>query len=603
MNRSTRGSRAAGVSLTLAGALLLSACSSGGGGADEGGNGGQDSPAEALATIEFADAEASSGPAEEVPGAEAGGTVRVLQETSPDHLDPAQIYVAHEATLARLMHRGLTTTRLDNEGNYSVVGDLATDAGQVSEDGKTWTYTLKDDIHFNDGTPITSADIRHTVERTFADFITQGPDFIQTWLANADGAEYRELLPGGPYDGDHLPDDVLETPDDKTVIFHFEEPQTDLPYALSMVGYSVVSQEGDTQEEYDKNPVTSGPYQIDEFRPGRSMTLTRNEHWAPATDPARNAYPDSFEVTFGHSPEDSTRRLVADNDENQYAISFNNGVDAGSAPQVAGDEALQERLADGYQIFVATLTINTDRVEDLAVRQAIAHAVPLNGVLNAYGGAFAGEYAGGVISPLLPGYEQGYDPYGKLEKPQGDPERARELLEEADEVGYELNYVHHVAEEDQKAAVAVEQALEDAGFVVNRKDVPTESYYDTIGIIDNDYDIYRSNWGHDWLSSATVVPPLFDGRAMQDGSSNYSHLNDEEVNAEIDRINGITDADEAATEWFGLQKHILEEHLPVVPLYYYKQNVMHGSLLGGVEFNNDFSAVDMHRLYVIQDGS
>ncbi|TDC76289.1 ABC transporter substrate-binding protein [Streptomyces hainanensis] len=599
--RAPRRARVAAVSLAITGALVLSACSSGGGGGPDG-EGGEDTAApETSAAISFGDAEASTGPAEEVPGATPGGTVQVLQQTSPDHLDPAQIYVSHESNLARLIHRGLTYVRLDNEGNYTVVGDLATDSGTVSDDGRTWTYTLKEDIFFNDGTPITSADLRHTFERQFAPFITQGPSYVQQWLAGTGGADYRELLPEGPYEGDHLPDSVLETPDERTIVFHFAEPQNDLPYALATPGYAVVSAEGDTQEAYDQDPVTSGPYQIEDFRSGRSMTLTRNEYWQPETDPARNAYPDSYEISFGHSLEDSTARLMADNGDNQYATSFNNGLDAGNGPTVMEDPAIRERLIDGFQPYVATLAINTDRVTDELVREAIIRAVPLNGVLNAYGGTIGGQYAGGIISPLLPGYQEDYDPFGKLANPQGDIEGARALLEEADAVGYRLNYVNNTAPEDQQAAVAIADALESAGFDVNRTEVPPETYYDTIGVVDSELDIYRSSWGHDWLSAATVIPPLFDGRQIQDGASNYSHLNDEHVNSEIDRIRTITDPAEAAAAWVELSQYIQEETLSFVPTFYYRQTILHGSRIGGGVFNDDLGTIDMQRLYVIQD--
>ncbi|MDT0342501.1 ABC transporter substrate-binding protein [Streptomyces litchfieldiae] len=597
--RSLSRGRAAGVSLALAGALILSACSSGGGGGNGEGNGEETAGPETMEAISFGDVEASTGPAEPIPGAEAGGTINVIQAASPAHLDPAQIFVSSQSNIARLLHRGLTTVYLDNDGNYSVIGDLATDSGQMSDDGRTWTYTLKEDVHFNDGTPITSADVRHTIERTFAEFITEGPQYIQQWLAG--GADYRPLLPNGPYEGEHLPDTVLETPDERTVVFHFENPQPDLPYALAMVGYAMVSEEGDTQEAYDQDPVTSGPYQIEEFRPDRSMTLVRNEHWNPDTDAARTAYPDRWEITFGPEDADSTARLMADNGDDRYAISFNNGVDPGNAPEVASNPEYQERMVSGYQPFVATLAINMDRVTDKRVREAIALALPLNGILNAYGGSFGGEYASSLISPLLPGFEEGYDPYGKLENLRGDPEGARALLEEADAVGYELNYVHHTATEDARAAVVIEEALEEAGFEVNRSEVPETTWYDEIGVVDNGYDIYRSNWGHDWLSGSTVIPPQFDGRLIADGGNNYSHLNDEGVNAEIDRISAITDPAEAATEWFELNKTILEDHLPMVPLYYYKQNILHGSLVGGAVFNDDLGTVDMNRLYVIQE--
>ncbi|ARQ68769.1 ABC transporter substrate-binding protein [Streptomyces marincola] len=600
--RTLRKGRAAGVSLAVAGTLLLGACSGGGGGGGDEEEGGQESAApEELTAISFGDEAASTGPAEPVPDAQPGGTVHVFEDVPPDHLDPAQIYVSHEQNIARLIHRGLTAVQLDNDGDYTVVGDLATDSGQVSDGGRTWTYTLKEDIRFADGSPITSADVRHTFERQFAPFITQGPTYIQQWLAGTGGSDYRDLLPEGPYEGDHLPDSVLETPDERTVVFHFDQPQNDLPYALSIAGYAVVSEEHDTREAYDQEPMTSGPYRIAEHRPGRSMTLARNEHWVPETDPTRNAYPDAFEISFGHTQEDSTARLMADNGENRYGITFSNGLDAGNGPTVMEDPRYRERLVDGYQSYVWSLAINTDTVTDVRVRQAIAHALPLNGVLNAYGGSIGGQYAASHISPLLPGHQPDWDPFGKLAAPQGDVERARELLEEADAVGFELSYVHHTAAEDQQAAVAVADALESAGFEVNRSEVPPETYYDTIGVVDGGYDIYRSSWGHDWLSAGTVIPPLFDGRQIQDGASNYSHLDDEYVNTEIDRIRGIQDAAEAAAAWVELSRHIEQELVPSVPGFAYRQTIMHGSLIGGAVFNDDFGTVDMRRIYVIQD--
>jgi peptide/nickel transport system substrate-binding protein len=579
--------------LAMGGGLTLAACSSGGGG---GSPDSTEGPAE-LEGVLFGDAEQSTGPAPEVDGARTGGTIYMLNEPAPEHLDPGQIYVSHEMCTARLIHRGLTAIQLDGQGNYTVIGDLATDSGTVADDGRTWTYTLKDNVFFEDGSPVTSADVRHTVERLFAEFIAQGPKYLQGWLAN-DPANYRDLLPGGPYNGDHLPDSVLETPDDTTVIFHFERPQLDVPYCLSMAGYAVVSQQGDTREEYDKAPMATGPYRIDSYTSGRAITMVRNEHWVPESDAARNAYPDRWEMTFGHTPEDSTSRFMADRGDDQYAVSFNNGLDVGNGPTVMEDPQYQDRLVDGYQSYVYLLAINMDRVTDKRIREAICHAMPLNGLLNAYGGAIGGEYAGGMISPLLPGYEDGYDPYDKLAKPQGDPERARQLLEEADAVGYTLNFYHSNIAEEQQAGPSIESALEAAGFEVNRTQGPSETYYDEIGVVENDLDIYRASWGHDWISASAVIPPLFDSRQIENGAATYAHLRDDHVDSEIDRISQISDPERQADEWFALNRHILEEILPMVPGFYYRMVTLHGSKIGGVVFNDDISSLDVNKVFV-----
>ncbi|MDG4858078.1 ABC transporter substrate-binding protein [Streptomyces sp. T-3] len=584
-----------------AGALVLSACSSGGGGGGKGGDN-EGPQAKEQGLIKFADAEASTGPAEDVKGAKPGGTIRLLQRDSFAHLDPAQIYVSDEGALSSLIHRRLTTVKLAADGTYSVVGDLATDSGKSSNGGKTWTYTLKDGIKFEDGTPITSKDIRHTFERQFAKFITEGPTFIQSWLANTAGTKYRELLPDGPYKGKHLPDSILETPDDKTVIFKFKQAQNDLPYAAGMAGYAVVPAGAkDTKEKYDRNPLCSGPYKIQEFKSGKSMTLVKNTNWDPDTDASRHQYPDKFEITFNHQAEDYSKRIMSDTGENKNAATLTNQVDAGSVPKALGTDSIKERSVSGYQSYVAQYAMNMDRIKDKKVREAITYAMPIKSVLAPYGGSAGGDLAASLISPLLPGHDGKYDPYGKLKKPGGDPEKAKKLLEEAGKVGMKLTYAHNNSAEDQQVSVAVADALEQAGFDVQRKELPADTYYDLVGKVKgNKYDIYRNNWGHDWPSTSTVIPPLFDGRKIADGANNYSHVNDPKINSEIDRILKIADPAEAAKEWWTLNKYILEEVLPVVPAFYYKQIQIVGSNIGGLTYNDDLSTLDPTKLYVKQ---
>src|SRR5690606_40616750 len=126
---------------------------------------------------------------------------------------------------------------------YQLVGDLATDPGTPSDGGKTWTFTLKDGVKWQDGSPITSEDVKWTIERLFAPHITYGPAYIQQWLTEED---YKKAYQG-PYDGKRL--DNIETPDDKTVVFRFKEPHADANFALAMAGYYIVPKANDTRSE------------------------------------------------------------------------------------------------------------------------------------------------------------------------------------------------------------------------------------------------------------------------------------------------------------------------------------------------------------------
>ncbi|POX40492.1 ABC transporter [Streptomyces sp. Ru73] len=594
----TRRTHATLVALA-AGALVLSACSSGAG-AGAGGDGNDRSGAEKQREqIAFGDAAASKGKAEEVPGAQKGGTIKVYQRDTYSHLDPAQIYVSDEGALATLLFRKLTTYHMDNKGKYTIVGDLATDSGQSSDGGKTWKYTLKDGVKWEDGSPITSKDIRHTVERTFAPFITDGPYYLQQWLANTNSTDYRKLLKDGPYKGKHLPDSVLETPDDKTVIFHFKTPHPDLPYALAMAGYSAVQEKKDTKEKYDKAPQASGPYKIKpgSFKSGKGMTLVRNTEWDPNTDISRHQYVDKFDIQFGVSYPDSTQRLIADNADNQKAISFNNQVDAASMQTVSNDPKVKKRSTSGYQPYVGVINFNMKRLKDKKVREALAYAMPTQAVLDAYGTPGGGELAGSYISPTVTGYKD-IDPYGKLKKPLGDVAKAKKLLKEAGKTGMKITFAYMNAPEPQKYSVSIVDNLKKAGFDVQPKDLPSDTYYDVIGKVDNKFDIYASAWGADWPSASTVLPPTMDGRQVQDGSPNYSHYNNPAVSKEMDRIAKMSDQEKASEEWFKLNEKILKEDLPAIPTFYYKQIQLHGSKVGGVVNNDIISGVDPTKLYV-----
>jgi ABC-type dipeptide transport system, periplasmic component len=601
MSRGGRHAYAA-ISVLAAGALVLTGCSKGGSDNGNGSNKDKQNAKRQQASIKFGTAADSTGPAAEVPGAKSGGTMEVLQRDSYAHLDPGQIYVSDEGSLATLIHRGLTGYKATgNDGSkHEVVGDLATDAGTTTDGGKTWKYTLKDGIKFEDGSPITSKDVRQTIERMFAPFINQGPPYIQQWLANTPGADYRKLLKDGPYKGKHLPDSILQTPDDKTIVFKFKTSHPDLPYALAMAGYAVVSAKGDTKTKYDRAPVTTGPYKIQSFKSGKSMVLVKNTNWDPKTDPIRHQYVDQFNITFNQQYETSTKTLLADTGTDQTGISFNNQVDAGNLSKVLADPKLKSRTVSGFQPYVGQMNINMSHpaLKDKTIREAIAYALPITPFIRAYGGTDAMEVAGGLISPTVSGYDASFDPFGKKKKPAGDPVKAKALLKKAGKVGMKLTFGYINTPEGQQYSTAMAAGLQKAGFNVQRQEIPAETYYDQVSKLDNNYDIFHTAWGADWPSSSTVIPPLYDGRAIADGAQNYSQVNDPKVNADIDRINKITDPIKAAAEWEKVDQYLVKDVVNEVPTGYYKQTQIAGSKVGGMVYDDVIGGVDPRRLFV-----
>ncbi|WP_327268386.1 ABC transporter substrate-binding protein [Streptomyces sp. NBC_01218] len=590
-----RSARAAMVAVA-AGALTLTAC----GGNDDSASKDnsktkKDASSQSNAVV-LGTAADSTGPAAEVAGARSGGTAEVYQEDDFSHLDPGQIYVSDGGLLSKLIYRGLTTYKEGADGSLTVVGDLATDSGKVSDGGKTWTYTLKSGVKDQNGHVIDSADIRHTIERLYSTNLTDGPTFVQQWLSGS-GSTYRKAYEG-PYKGKHLPDSVLATPDKNTVVFHFASAQPDLPQALAMAGYSVVPEKTDTQAKYDTAPVAVGPYKIAEFKPGKGMKLVRNTNWDAKTDAVRHQYVDGFNIEYNHDDEDQTKTLLADRGAAKNAVMFTGQVATTQLQKVVGDKTAMARTIQGYAPYVWQMNFNMDRVTDKKVRDAITLAMPSSAISKADGGAYGGEVAGSLMSPTTPGFDETYDPFNRKAKPNGDLVKAKALVKEAGAEGKKIVYAYANTPIRQKQAVLIANALEKIGLDVEKKEIDSATWYEQVGKVKNGYDIYMTGWGQDWPSAATVIPPSFDGTAIQDGSSNYTHLNDPHVNAEIVRIQKITDNAEATKAWAELAKYISTKINPAAPIYYTKVFQIAGSNVGGLRYSTVTSYTDVTQIFL-----
>ena len=584
--------------LAICSLVLTGACAQGGGGGaagDTAPSGAADTPAATEYVppkITVGTAEDSKGPAPEPEGVQRGGTVTMIDRDDFAHLDPGQIYVNTEGNVAQLYARGLTGYKRVAKGEYQLVGDLATDTGTVSDGGKTWTFTLKDGVKWQDGKAITSEDVKWTIERLFASHITYGPAYIQQWLTGEE--DYKKSYKG-PYDGKRL--DAVETPDEKTVVFKFKEPHADANFALAMAGYYIVPKHKDTKEKYDKEPFSSGPYIIKSHTPDKSMELERNPHWDPATDPIRGAYPDKWVFEFGQERLQVTDRFIADAGNDKTAMSFYSYVAPERLQQVLQDPNLKSRLLRQPSPYGNYYYFNLDRVKDIKHRQAINIAWPTRQLQQIEGGPAASVISTTILNPVVAGW-QDYDVFGMKQKPEGDIERAKQLMAESSDPNPTIVYAYNQTPIQERMTVVIKNQLAKIGINVVPKPLARKTYYDSISKVDNGFDMYWGGWGQDWPSGSTVFPVIFG--PVRDGGYNQTHLRDPEVDAEMKRIMAMEDANEANAAWAALDKKIMETITPLVPDLNDIGTMLHGSLIGGAEIDPQSWTVSPNTIFVKQ---
>ena len=364
------------VALAAASALLLAAC----GGSDSG----------------------DTGSGEGSSAAVKGGTLNFMTAgTQFNHLDPQMNYTGEDLAFAgAYIYRSLTTFKpsADAVTAGQLEPDLATDTGRT-EDGKVWEFTLKDGLKFEDGTPITCAEVAYGVSRTFAtDVIAGGPTYAITMLdipTGDDGASKYK----GPYSGEgqELFDKAVTCSEDgKTITFNLVRPIGDFNYAVTLSAFSPVPKDKDTGAKYDTAPLANGPYKIEDYTIGDSLTLVRNDQWDPATDTVRKAYPDKIVVTFGVEPPVATQRLIADSGVDQQSMTLGDAIDPAQLATVFNDPRFEDRRLDEQDIYVRYIAVNTAKVPNVKHRQALAVAMPRADLKTIAGGNFAGDLADGA---------------------------------------------------------------------------------------------------------------------------------------------------------------------------------------------------------------
>ena len=535
----------------------------------------------------------SKGPAKAVSGAVKGGTITVTSQQDFEHLDPQRVYVTDGQEAGGLIYRSLTSSVDNGSGKLLVVGDLATDSGtDVNKDCKTWKYTLKSGLKYEDGSTITAADVAYGIARSFSPDLTEGPTYLQSWLA--DSPDYNKSYKG-PYDGASLTPPGVTVDGTTGLTFKFKSPHCDLPYQLTEGTSVPVPKAKDTKTNYDNRPFSSGPYKIKTYNRGSSMVLVRNQYWDPKTDPIRNAYPDEYDFQLTVPLEAASQRLMADKGVDQTSVSFNR-LDPAQVQQVVGNAADEKRLIQATSQFVWYLDINNARVTDVNERKAINYAIDKAGILQVEGGATAGTPTGAILSPTTTGYQK-YDAYPSTGN-SGDVEKAKQLLGGKHP---KLTYAYGNTPTGAKVAQKIKSSLERAGFQVTTSPIDPSQRYIIFGTRGNPYDIYIYGWGSDWPSGGTVIPPMFDGRQIQPkGNQDDSYFMNDDVNSKIDAAYKETDPAKAAKLWAALDKEIITKYAPIAPLYTDTFTQLYGSKVGNAYLSAAFGLPHLWNLYVKQ---
>ena len=506
------------------------------------------------------------------PSTTKGGTLKLVSSDKFDSIDPGDMYYASAWNYVRLMSRALLTFKpAPGQAAYELQPDLATDLGKSSDGGKTWTYTLRQGVKFEDGVEVTSKDVKYAVERTFdKEILPNGPAYFTQYLDPDYVGAFKDPDPN------KLGLKAIETPDDHTIVFKLKEPFADFNYLASLPQTAPVPRAKDTGKEYVKHPISSGPYMVEgQYEPGKALNLVRNPHWDKNTDPLRLALPDRIELLEKQDPNDLDNRLFAGTADIDVV---GTGVQAAAQTKILTEKEHAENADDAVSGALAYLAISskTPPFDNVHCRRAVQYAINKTQMQRAVGGPVGADIATDVMVPTLPGTKT-IDPYPNGKNNTGDVEKAKQELKDCNQPdGFSTVITARSNRPKEMAgATSIQNALDKVGIKVEIRSYPQGDYFSQFAgvpkwVAENKVGLMMMQWGPDFPTQFGFLQQIIDGAAIKPaGGTNLSELDDPVINGLIEKATATLDPAANHAIWQEINQKVMDSAV-IVPFAWIK---------------------------------
>ncbi len=487
-------------------------------------------------------------------------------------LDPAKASDAQGFTVIGLLHAGLVRLNAD----LLVEPDLA-ESWSVSDDGLTYTFTLREGAAFSDGSPITADDVvwslNHALDPNTGGWT--GPYL----LSNIAGSD--EVVSGAATEVSGV-----QAVDARTVAITIKQPSAYFLSQLTFGPAKVVSKAAAeaSADNLDQASVTSGAFAVQEWNRGQGLVLAPNaNYWQPAAQVSR------LNIVFNQDSETAYQRFRTG--ELDIMGGAQNPIPAARVPEVK--DSPDFRTTNAFNLRYVAFNNQLAPFNDVRVRQAFAHAVDKATLADVVLGGTV-TAADRILPPGMPASELPIEPLAF------DPDRGKALLAEAgiDPAAFTLTLTYGV-EGDNERVVTVLQSMwqENLGITVTLEPLELSTFSarlnDTYQDPANGLQAYYSVWG-----TIYPDPQYFLSQVLRTGvGNNNPHFSNAEFDALVDEADVITGDFARRAQLYNQAEQIAVREVGWLPLFNGQVNVLVRECVQGVAVTGLFSA------YVIPDYS
>jgi peptide/nickel transport system substrate-binding protein len=523
--------------LGAAAALALAAC-----GGSSGGGSGSGSGSSSAAGFNAAITKVVN------PSNHKGGTLTFADSSTTDSTDPGNTYYAFSWNLTRFYTMPLMTYKsCPGKCGLQVVPDLATGPGVVSDNGLTWTYHIQPDVKFEDGTTVTSSDVKYAVERTFDRAkLPLGPNYFSLLLK-----PQKPAYPG-PYKDrskNIMGLKAVQTPNPTTIVFHLAKPFADFNYVVAIPQTAPVPPNKDTGSNYQLHPWSTGPYKFQSYQLNKQTTLVPNTFWKASTDPQAKQLPSKIIINWNVNANDLDNRLLAGDLDVDAA---GTGVQAAARAKILSSPTLKASSDDPISGFLWFAYLNTvvKPMNNVHCRMAVEYAANKTNQQTAYGGPVAGGAIASTVAPPNVLGQKHFDLYEATTKPGGDLAKAKSELQACGQPNGFSTGISYRSDrpKEVQAAQSLQAALSQVGIKTSLHGYPSGTYFSNFAgvpkyVHNHNLGILMGGWAPDWPDGYGFFDFITAGDTISPaGNTNIEELNDPVVNNLLNKMASTNDA-------------------------------------------------------------
>jgi len=532
----------------------------------------QPAATEAPATTEPAVEQPTQAPTE--PPSKVGGNLVIGLTLAPDTLDMQKTANGISDFICSFIGGAL----VDKDPVSGEIVPYLADSWEISEDGLTYTFKLKEGVKFHDGTPFTAQEYAYTINRAL-DPETASPG-TAGMIAGVTGAEAT---------------------DDYTLVLNLAAPNAILLENLALPGYmmpfSQAYVEGNDDEFLSRNPMSTGPYIFKEWVTGEKVVIERNPDFTWGPDYGSGPY--NFEsIEFRIIPEESTVTSGLEAGEiNMYEADSPTVIN-----QLKTVDILQYDQALYFGITAIIINTASPKLADINIRKAINYGLNRQAIVDVVMDGYAIP-AQGPFSPAVYGYDTALDELGYT----FDADQARSLLEES---GYTLN-ADGVYEKDGEAltlalntmstaesavrmAEVIQQQMKELGISL---EISVMEFGQAIGaVMGGQFELSIMDYG---MPNASILTLVFGAQSI--GGALFGGVEGADVMfQEIDGVTSIIDPDAWMENVKKAQETIVLDLALIAPVYVPEAFLFYSTNLEGVVYSVDGEPV-LNNAYFIQE--